>query len=120
MTSTMGRRRRRVLSMSRNAAPVAEVTIPIFFGSIGMDACARGKQSLRFEHGLEPHELLIQRAFAHRADLVGVELVLSADLVDADPAVDFHFHAVLQRHPQPRRDVFHITHLSAADSNLSV
>ncbi len=59
----------------------------------------RVEQSLRLQHGLQAHELGIERALARRAQNIHNELILPARFVQANFAMRLHRQAIGQRNP---------------------
>ncbi len=90
--------RRRILSTSRTAAPVGEVTTPIRRGRRGSDffRLASNRPFSR-QLVLQLLEAATEHAFAGFLHVVGDELILTARLVEAHASARQHMHAVLGR-----------------------
>ena len=122
ITGRPRKRRRSVVSTSRNAAAWRDVTMPMRRGNGGSGRLrAASNRPAAASARLQLHEALVQRAEARQANGFDVELEFTARLVDRGRRAHFDGEPFAQRERQPLRLVpeEHAAHLRAAAS-LSV
>ncbi len=93
-----GARRRSTLSMSRMAAPLGEVTMPMRFGNFGSGRLrAESKSPSASSLRLSASNFACNKPSSARLQDLHAELILPARFEDGDVAVNLHLRAVGQR-----------------------
>ena len=105
-TATFGARRRRTFNMSRIAAPLGEVTMPMRFGNFGSarlraESNSPSASSLRFSAS----NFAWSKPGAARLQDLDAELVLAARFEDGNVAVNLDLRAIGKRRVARRQRV---------------